>query len=321
MATVVVMYLDPATGRIVRRSWRLTRGAYYRQSGICDIMGRKRSRYADLSESFKAIATRETTLKAIEPEEIAEYVRRVATFSARWWKHALQTNESCEAMRAYCGKRRVLDNFFSRVFNDVRSMFGPAKKIEVAYGAAGPKMAPTGCGEVAVPTTGTYDACQRVARSFGAAVSLVDEHNSTKVSWDTRGRKQAVYIGSSSATAWDKKLRSTAAKAMPVVPDKHNASVQAFFAARKQRRCSWTRGDVDVVKAANGSVIGYGDRKKKGTDSDLRYPEVRGLRFCPERRIFLDRDVDAACTIARLRVFELRGLPRPVAFTKRPTSK
>lgn len=48
-----------------------------------------------------------------------------------------------------------------------------------------------------------------------------------------------------------------------------------------------------------------------------RYPEVRGLRFCPERRKFVGRDVEAAITIGRLRMFELLnpGL-RPKPFCR-----
>ncbi len=50
----------------------------------------------------------------------------------------------------------------------------------------------------------------------------------------------------------------------------------------------------------------------------LRYPEIRGLRFSPERRMYLDRDREAARTIARLRTQELLGLNRPAPFCRRP---
>ncbi len=40
------------------------------------------------------------------------------------------------------------------------------------------------------------------------------------------------------------------------------------------------------------------------------------LRFCPERRLYLDRDREAARTIARLCRTEMLGLPRPAVFSK-----
>ena len=49
-------------------------------------------------------------------------------------------------------------------------------------------------------------------------------------------------------------------------------------------------------------------------DDDQRYPEVRGLRFCPEKRLYLDRDRESAITIARLRTQALLGRKRPAPF-------
>jgi hypothetical protein len=47
-----------------------------------------------------------------------------------------------------------------------------------------------------------------------------------------------------------------------------------------------------------------------------RTQKTRGLRFCPERRLYLDRDREAARTIARLCRTEMLGLPRPAVFSK-----
>jgi hypothetical protein len=55
--------------------------------------------------------------------------------------------------------------------------------------------------------------------------------------------------------------------------------------------------------------------KEEKTDKDVeRYPEVRGLRFCTERRLYLDRDRESAVAIARLRTLELLGKLRPAPF-------
>lgn len=53
---------------------------------------------------------------------------------------------------------------------------------------------------------------------------------------------------------------------------------------------------------------------EEGQEALLRYLEMRGLRFCPERRLYLDRDREAARTIARLCATALLGLPRPAVF-------
>lgn len=61
----------------------------------------------------------------------------------------------------------------------------------VAYGSAGPTMKTHGRGEVAVPTTGMYDACRRV---FGLGrTCLVDEFNTTKTCWSCGHVKQKTY--------------------------------------------------------------------------------------------------------------------------------
>ena len=58
-------------------------------------------------------------------------------------------------------------------------------------------MAPTGKGEVAVPTGGTFKACQRIfkddPRGVRTVVKAVDEYNTTKVDWETGETKELVY--------------------------------------------------------------------------------------------------------------------------------
>ena len=57
--------------------------------------------------------------------------------------------------------------------------------------------------------------------------------------------------------------------------------------------------------------------KKNKEGKQIRYPEVRGLRFSPEDGMYLDRDREAALTIARLCCMEKLGLPRPYPFDRR----
>ena len=55
----------------------------------------------------------------------------------------------------------------------------------------------------------------------------------------------------------------------------------------------------------------------------IRHVEVRGLLFCPEKRMYFDRDESSARAIAGLRCIKLQGLGRPTAFRRpvNPTPK
>jgi hypothetical protein len=310
MAFIAVLYLDPVTGKLVRQRWRLTRGTYYTESGMRSADEVNAKRRAPLTTAFATIATPETTLNALYCSEIAEYVHRVRSFSDSWWKLGLDQNQSYAAMRAFRGKRRVMDGFFSRVIRDVRGAFGKEQRIDIAYGSAGLTMSPTGKGEVAVPTAGLFKACRRVAATFSdVTVTPTDEHCSTKMSWETGHEKEAVYVGqlAGATGGWVKALGHVAGKTMPKVPDSLVDAVKADAVAKKEKK---------KKRKANADVDSdSGLWKKKTTKKvDVRFPEVGGLRFCPERRLFLNRDLEAACTIARLRVLELTGKARPLPF-------
>ena len=69
---------------------------------------------------------------------------------------------------------------------------------------------------------------------------------------------------------------------------------------------------------AAGECGGVTLNRRSAALSDKGYPkEVRGLRFSPERRMFLNRDIQSAVTIARLRVMELGASPmRPRLFSR-----
>jgi hypothetical protein len=54
----------------------------------------------------------------------------------------------------------------------------------------------------------------------------------------------------------------------------------------------------------------------QGAAAVARYPEVRGLRFVPETRMYLDRDKSSALAIGRLRCMELLGRARPAPFCR-----
>jgi hypothetical protein len=75
-----------------------------------------------------------------------------------------------------------------------------------------------------------------------------------------------------------------------------------------------------VNQADKDLVDAYKKRKKKPGEEvkeDKRrfhYPFIRGLQFCPETCMYLDRDMKASLTIARLAVMRIVGNERPRAF-------
>ena len=209
------------------------------------------------------------------------------------------------ALKNYMGKRRVLDSFFSKVLKAVQKQF-PTHKIQIAYGEAGLTMSPTGKGEVAVPTGGTFKACQRI---MGAdRVVPTDEFRSTAICWETGKKKELVYrvIDEHGKLSMD----HTSAKYPPLVPQERLAAFEKYKIARAKKERDRKRGWLILDNEGDNDNDANGDQKA------ACYPEVRGLRFCPERRKYVGRDVEAAITIGRLRMFQiLKGL-RPEPFCR-----
>ena len=55
---------------------------------------------------------------------------------------------------------------------------------------------------------------------------------------------------------------------------------------------------------------------KKNEKRRFHFPVIRGLQFCPETCMYVDRDLKASLTIARLAVMRIVGNERPRAFTR-----
>lgn len=288
LACVAYVFTDK-NGVLRYKSWRLSRGHYYEKSGIMSAERRKAKQWASMKAGFTTLAG--ATLKAVDEAEILEYLRLAGNISDAWWGLALLRRESRDALGAYMGKRRVLDRFFAKIHRHFRK---EGKQVEIAYGEAGLTMNPTGRGEVAVPTGGTYKAA---IRAFGEAkVKPTDESHSTKNSWETGAVKGRVYMRA------DRTLGHTNEDKTPVVPENEKAAVMQL---------------INDIAEKRRSTRGGGSREPfKPRGGQLRYPEVRGLRFCNETRKYVDRDLTAAMTIARLRVMEILGLGRPAPFAR-----
>ena len=329
LATVAILYLDPNTGKLVRKSWSLSRGQYRETSGIKRLCKESEEKLQCMATSFHSLADPGSTLSAVTGDEILEYSRRYHVFAAEWWGIAIRRSESRDRLVGYMGKRRVLDKFFSEIKMYVKTTF-PGKKIEVAYGEAGLTMAPTGKGEVAVPTGGTYTACRRIMSDghdprVSCKVTPVDESYTTAVSWEHGTRKELVYrivrlADDQTGTTSDVPLADkvavghTANKYPPFAPERDREVLQAWKQLQKHKnkvkRGGSTSPSTSIHPASRSQYAVKEDWKES------MFTEVRGLRFCPETRMYIDRDVDSAIAIGRLRTVDLLGRARPTPFTR-----
>jgi hypothetical protein len=128
------------------------------------------------------------------------------------------------------------------------------------------------------------------------------------VDWATGGRKELVYKVPAllaSGKLWER-LAHSSGKRPPVVQEADGPAVAAYL-QRKRAQDKKRRGTMTSPAAAD--VVGGGQPPlppPQGAAALARYPEVRGLRFVPETRMYLDRGKSSALAIGRLRCMELR---------------
>jgi hypothetical protein len=283
MAVIAIVTMDER-GEIVKKTWTLGRSQYRADSGIKKQDALKKARFEGLEERWEGLGADGGALRTDDIQDIKTYLGKYAKIEAEWWSLASMRRESRADFHRYIGKRKVLDGFFSKVRQELKLKF-PGADIKVGYGSAGMKMKPTGRGEVAVPTTGTFKACVRV---FGREnVSSTNEHKTTAVEYESGQRKEAVYrvVTKDAVTGRFKESvgHTTDMKKMPVVKAAHvEATMEHLEVGRQKARRR--RGATTIsleVERTNKEEEGH-------TDRTLRYPEIRGLRFSPERRIYLE---------------------------------
>jgi len=299
-------------------SWNLSRGEFYEASGIRKLDAEQQKWHSGLHERFAGLKAEGGALRTADPKDILDYLASYATFRDDWWSVMLRRRESRASLQRYSGKRSVLDGFFSRIQRSVKNMFPGVKDITIGYGQAFQTMKSSGRGEMAVPTTGTFKSCQRVFKREN--VLITDEFRSTAVAWETGKKKEAVYRivepspsteGTNEPPTYICKSGHTADKYMPLVPAAHRLVAQTYAAELKAKRAQRRKPRMFTGMAAEEDAE---EVAEEGQEALLRYLEMRGLRFCPERRLYLDRDREAARTIARLCATALLGLPRPAVF-------
>ena len=172
------------------------------------------------------------------------------------------------------------------------------------------RLVPTGRGECAVPTSGTYQSCKRI---FKDKCSVVDEFRTTLVEYETGRKKHAAYrIVTRDAAG--KVVERVGHVPMKQPMDIVRPGDEELVRTKKEElnaKAVRRRGGAVNMDTPSGPSVHPVDSRKKTVE---RYQEIRGLRFSPERRIYLDRDQESAMAIGRLLTVELLGGQRPTPF-------
>lgn len=106
-----------------------------------------------------------------------DYLATVKAVEARLWDLHFQRKWRDQTLRLYGGKKRAFAKFFNGLNLDEDTI--------VAFGSA--KFAPTGKGELSVPTTRAYKELAYRTKTF-----LVDEFRTSKVYWKDDSILQSV---------------------------------------------------------------------------------------------------------------------------------
>lgn len=149
------------------RTWRLSRRAYYRESGTCDAIRRSNRWNDNVRLELETLA--DASPNGVDLGRHAAFVAAfVGTFQALWAEYS-KTRWAEQRLRLYGGKKRVFARFFERI-----RCADTSREVVVAYGSA--RYAPGGKFEVSVPTTRAFKECTSRFRTHS-----VDEYRTTMV--------------------------------------------------------------------------------------------------------------------------------------------
>ena len=284
-------------------NFKYTRSQYYTEAKIFKHQEKVKKWDSAMQNDFDNLKNMGGTLRSTTSSSILTYINWYKAVEEKWWLLRLGNKYNRAKLGQYINKRAALDGFCENLKTQVK-VLAAGKEIHIAYGACGPTMAPSGKGELAVPTTGIYKSFQR---TFGIdKVQLVDEFRTTLISWDTQLKKERVYA--KQKVEHDKiksHLFHTESDYMPKVKRNDMSDFHAvtnFKHKRKKRK----KGEKDEE-----------DEEKE--EKEPRYVEIRGLRYCTSTHTYLDRDYTAARAIAGLRTLELQGKGRPDKFSRNKT--
>ena len=286
-----------------KNTWKLSRGAYYNDSGIKKLNKIKNKRYEGIVCNWSLLGGENVGLATSRYTNILAYLKIYSTFSEEWWKLALHRRESRDNLQRYAGKRHVMDSFYSKIKKYMQKKY-PDQEIYIAYGSAYKSMKANGKGEISAPVGPMFAACKRV---FKDHVEVTSEKRSTMASWKYGTKKEIVY--KKIVNGKDTFHHSTEKKP-PIIKDPNDIQIIKALIDRSRIQGKHRKGGTSKEWIAKG----IGDPENSKIKKSIRWPEIRGLRFTHEDGMYLDRDREAALTIARLCCMEKLGLPRPYPF-------
>jgi hypothetical protein len=136
----------------------LSRNQYYREAGI-----KTHNQKTELWQSSEDMRSVLTSMSQVSTK--GNSLRKFQKYMSVWkeafpmlWTEYTKAKWSEGRFRLYGGKKRVFAEYCNKLEKTVREHV-KKEKVVVAYGSA--KFAPTGKGEIAVPTSRAYKECQR----------------------------------------------------------------------------------------------------------------------------------------------------------------
>lgn len=149
------------------KTYKLTRGRYYVESGIINAK-KQTSKWQKLIKSEADILSTVSS-KGVKIENHYAFLDTLYTIENALWDEYIKPRWSRQRFRLYGGKKRV----FSRFLNTIQD-FDKSRQAIIAFGSA--KFAPTGKGEVAVPTSRAFKEC-----NYRFPIKLIDEFRTSKI--------------------------------------------------------------------------------------------------------------------------------------------
>lgn len=314
------LYAPSASGKQRRVVFKLTAAHLYTASGIrrrARITRRRRSAMG-LDASVRALS--QTSLRSANVDDV---LRHLATFAAsrdRSWEWAMHSKTRQDKLRSRAGRARVMDRFFSRIRTALKARFPSLRASEVVVAWGNAKVAATGRGNVAVPTSGVGRAA---ALRFKRCVQSADEYMTSQTCPEPscHCKVHAVRVFAPACctkTVWPMDGRSSRDVRRGFVTAGTNARRLVKRLARQPQRVGDGRTVCSVAWKLDGHA-GESDevKKEKKAKRGAGYVEyMRGLRFCPGCQKLHDRDVMGADNIARLWLYDHCLGGRPPAFDR-----
>ena len=152
--------------------YKLTRKQYYQQSGM--VKNKKKVEKWNLKNKEIMIKLSKNSSKS---NDLTNYLTIVSENYDKLWNNQKSLKWSRERMHLWIGKNRTLDRFYASM----------GKGAIIAYGSA--KFAPTGPGELAVPTSSAFKRCSKHFK-----IKLIDEFRTSKMCNSCEGELTKLFI-------------------------------------------------------------------------------------------------------------------------------